>query len=227
MPWGSGSRRTLRKPLSCERVKVNWEHPHNKGLLYWSLLNSAQVTDLVTGAVSASTPGAWTVNGDGSLIGSSSAVSLALNRSMVFAATDTWYVYLDYKSPSTSANIYAIVTNNGTSSVGFREESYIWVRVAGNYPTDFGPSTFVTRKRYLIKYSNGALTLWMSDGTYDTSSITAGAITFSRIGSVDTWYFGGTLYEMAIWNGQLNIDGSEGFKIVNNPYGTPSSPRLI
>ena len=66
MPFAVPPSITTRKPLSCERVKVNWEHPLNKGLVAWWLANEENansIKDLCFGPSHLATcsVGAWGV----------------------------------------------------------------------------------------------------------------------------------------------------------------------
>jgi len=116
VPYGVLPVDTTRKPLSCERVTVNWEHPLNRQLVMWYLVNEASgsvVHDIArVGPASLVASPAWGVGERGNHIVLDGSTQYLNVPASTYRNVDTWYF-------SFSAQAYLTDLTDGSIDVIF------------------------------------------------------------------------------------------------------------
>ena len=230
---------TWRKPLSCERVKINWEHPLNRGLVFWVLLN--ENTGKPIDLVSQQRPATMTPTWIGTQLGT--AVDFTPNQRIDFWKLNFGTAYSAWgMSVQDSAADYGIIcageewaawpfylshdTNKGYFSVHDGAHNY-----SANGP---GLSGGVGKVINVVgaRKDDSTLSVWVNGqkGTDSTSALVAPAAGGHtvRLGcsAYDIGrYLDGRIFTAAIWNRALS--DAEAMELYKNPYGTPDNPRLI
>ena len=238
---------TWRKPLSCERVKVNWEHPLNRELKAYWLLNEGQgnAIELVSGTQSL-VSGATRVNTNMgqalSLDGNSDYVN-ASQRSVTLAKSGTLFMMARFRAGTAYAGLIMsrsaatdgfIFNNNGASL----ELGLVWD--AAWYAYSMSPKMYAVVNEWRLYVLTVTQTVAMifavsTAGTYTSGSLTQLTLGFPAV--LDNIYLGVDSYDVVnrcintdinyagIYNRVLSIP--EMCSLASYPYGTPNNPRLI
>jgi len=240
---------TTRKPLSCERMKVNWEHPLNRRLMSCFLFREfagplahdlcAKIgSDLIT-------PGLWKPDGYSVSNNASVAYTLGITPTITLATGGPFSVHLIGSFLGSSYSYrFAYHLSQGTSmygmSCGWDDGNKAWFFVRDNSGSDHqgyevSTSNVFDNIRHSVVVSDdgaGKLTLYI-DGKQDATNFTysAATVTADRM-SVGGGYRGaqenkcpGTYELYECW--QRCLSWSEAIELCRNPYGTPDNPRLI
>ena len=244
---------TTRKPLSCERMKVNWEHPLNKNLVAGWLINEGSggiVRSVVPNRNAEDTMGtgqAWVadIGGPGvSFSGDATYVQMAANIGVLVPST----VVSSFRLTNMAASNQIVATDGRTNryaGVGFNVSNAgklgsTWGDDVGsgstNRQTILGNGASVTVNKPCI-----AICVW---DAYNAARLYADGMsvpgTLSGTGTTPApgTYAGtigyrkltpviciGVIYWIMIYSRALSI--GECFQVMSNPFGTPDNPRLI
>ena len=232
---------TTRKPLSCERVKVNWEHPLNTRMILWFVLNegSGQTVHTICGSRNATgfTGGISWLNGrrggsldfDGTgyidLPDSDTCIVNALTlsvwgkRNTITGAAGVLFATSNFQSTWVYENGNIAVGDAGS---GWGKIDSIWTdKTAYHHLVCVVPA--VGDSISVLLYFDGVY-----QGTVPSVRWT-GVIQYPTIGiwrsHTAAWMWNGQISEISLWGRVLS--SVEVYELYSHPYGTPDNPRLI
>lgn len=256
MPFAVPPVITIRKPLSCERVKVNWEHPLNRGLLNWWMLNEGiglYARSLCpSGSVGVLTGGpVWTQTSYGQALyfdGSNDYISIpgggGLNN-LQTGSISAWVQWQGLQDPGWGGSQFGAVTSrqkSGTFSehiIGLGTNDpvsakVVWAPYTSGYILIGNTAVGDGRWRHIaVTYASGDHRLYV-DGASDASPASnTGTISNDATipFGIGAWYEDGSGYfkGLILDVSVYNriLDAHEIMNLFKTPYGTPDNPRLI
>jgi hypothetical protein len=229
---------TTRKPISCERVKVNWEHPLNRGLIALWLLNESSGTitrdtanpgrnifDDFTGAylnsrglVNANNQWATCNSPTISAIGTGP-FCLIIELTLSSLANATGLLSFGSYAPAWAVNstgaLYVYIGSPNTPSTGAMVAGQRTIVVFNRWDS----ISAVGLEYYINGVEAGATALGGSIGA--PAAINIGADRDSNAG-VEAQ---GVFHHIELFNRRLFAEEIK--QISAMPYGTPDNPRLI
>lgn len=241
MPFAVPPAITTRKPLSCERVKVNWEHPLNRGLIRWFIFNDgagANISELVNGyggtAVNAPV---WTPTNKGMGLLFVAGSSQRITTSLPFLGLP--YTITGWLNPTNITAIQNLIyLNDGSVNNEIRIELAVTTGVAQHNYKQGGGSTYtaastnaaVAGEWQHLAATNASLVdrkVYLNAGGMGvhTTSCANPTLTTCQFGVARTTYLSGIISNITIWDRALTQ--SEVMYDYLYPYGTPDNPRLI
>lgn len=225
---------TLRKPLSFERATVNWEHPVNRGMVAWWLLNEW------TGNV------AYDVTGNGNnAVWTGTRNNLLYNPDGIYTSGGCYGTLTGTMSNSditvackcTSSTSHGSVFG-GTGATPYKTflfdvnetgSLYVYIGDGSSYNSVYVSSAGITTTPTFaaVTRSASATPLIYINGIKQSTTGTATRTSTFTMELLPQGYqaFDQKLYYLQIWNRALS--DAEILYIYSNPWGTPDNPRLL
>lgn len=234
----------LRKPLSCERVRVNWEHPLNRGLVGWWLLNEnngnyvTNICDNSRVSVDLAPNGRWTAyNCDYGINWTQATLHNGATVSIPLVSDYTMLACAVTNDLSRASMICGGTIDGYVQKFGIVSQTF-WARPYFNgvsFPAACGvPQVNVVQTFGIVRHATGIADAF-ANGKYSASHWPGGegnAINITKLfSSTDNqcWLAettpGAAIFWLMIW--ARAFSGAELISVYNNPYGTPRNPRLI
>ena len=241
MPFAVPPAITTRKPLSCERVKVNWEHPLNRSLQHWWLLNENVGTTLYDLAKGAQVNGSlvngpkWNGEYVRTLNSDSSYLLFPVSRSET-STTGTSYTISLLIRPSiypTGQGVFqwASGVNSGSPLLLFQHDDYSRIRFYWGEGWQIGDQVIDESKWTVVHFTMLGPTgrgTYYKDGVQiaqATAAMTTVSATAMYIGSGYSSYDSIDAAWLRLYDRELSpVEVLDDYL---HPYGTPDNPRLI
>ena len=240
MPFAVPPVDTTRKPLSCERVKVNWEHPLNQGLVAWWLFNEqntkSPALSITDGRPALLNGPTWSGRDGSSLYFDGNDYLLCDQNPNDFDFTSGGYTIVARVAEavySGDQTIFSRITAaNGYAGLEYISKSGVQPGIYNGSNWFYDPAfTMVDARFYTwISAANGTTIEWWANGKYDGSTNASlpsnsnlNLYIGARGGTVNFWT--GWISFLALYNRCLSVGEIQQW--FSCPYGTPTNPRLI
>lgn len=235
----------LRKPLSCERVRVNKDHELNRGLVNWWLLHEGggnvahDVVRNQDGPIISNLT--WGATDKGSALSNITASGYIDITNSTWGSSNGFVLSVWFRLSTLSQN--GILINSGSTAIAFGLYSTGDKILCGNSSVQVGLtpiSAYLTTLRWhhvlYAPWSASVVPIVFLDGKRMTLAnvsdyyVAATGLTVAGRSSGTASLQGKVLsIEAHRWYGSSTVGPTDAFvaALYRNPYGTPRNPRLI